>query len=79
MLYTLYVTKMMGGDNDSYYVLKMSNLCKNYVWQAGDVYPWNLYEEGHGKDTGHSLDGLYDQVQKDEEQEVDSHVVVSHS
>ena len=76
---------MMGGDNDNYYVLKMLNLCKNYVWQAGDVCPWNLYEEGHRKDMGHSLDGLYDQVQKDEcdslneEQEVDSHVVVSRS
>ena len=67
-------------------------MLNNYVWEvAGDVHLQKLQVElctegeGHGKDVGHNLDDVYDQVQKngcdgsDEEQEVDSYVVVLRS
>ena len=56
---------MKGGDNGSYYVLKMLNWGKNYVQQViGDVHlqklNMGLYVEGHRTDMGHSLDGVCD-------------------
>ena len=63
MLYTFYVSRMKGEDEGTYYLLKMSNLCKNYVLLgADDVHLRKLYEEvctelvDHGKQSGYSLD-----------------------
>ena len=36
MLYTFYVSRMKGEDEGTYYLLKMSDLCKNYVLQGAD-------------------------------------------
>ena len=42
ILYTFYVARMKGEDKGTYYLLKISNLCKNYVLQGADVHAREL-------------------------------------